>query len=160
MDIIKVAPADYWPALEGPEELFSPAGMLIKAISANMEYMSPPFPAIHPETIWNARFAEVRLRCVCDDDHVSVFHCPGKDSARRSTRSPWRARLKLLWDPSSHLSGTKKIYFFKQCNFLLVKKTHSCFSLTVAHLYNLTISFEDSWLVFTTHFEWLQIWTL
>lgn len=64
MDIIKLAPADYWPALKGPEELFSPAGMLIKTIPANTEYMSPQFPAIHLETIQNARFAEARLRFV------------------------------------------------------------------------------------------------
>lgn len=44
--------------------------------------------------------------------HRPRLHCPGKDFVSRSTRFPWRARLKLLWDPSCHLSGTKWHLFF------------------------------------------------
>lgn len=75
-DIIKLARADHWPALKGLEELFSPAGLSIKVISANMIYMSTPFPAIHLQSRekWKICWGQTEM-CIKPIACLSRRHC-------------------------------------------------------------------------------------
>lgn len=90
MDIIKLARADHWPALKGPEELFSPAGLSIKAISACTMYT--PFLVIRLEHTgkWKTGWGQAE---VC----IKQTHCLSGQEAL----IPWSLKQILLRRPAA-----------------------------------------------------------